>query len=58
MEPFLIAKIAGTIGYMIFEFWLGKTDKVKAGSTLELAVNVIKYLKPAVVEKKDEEAPK
>jgi hypothetical protein len=48
MEPILIAKVVGTLGYMIFEFWLGKTDKVKAGSTVELAVNVIKALKPTI----------
>lgn len=24
------------LGYMVFEFWLGKTEKTKAGSGLEL----------------------
>ena len=25
-----------------FEYWLGKTDKVKAGSMVELAINAVK----------------
>ena len=28
----------------LVEFWLGKTDKVAAGSTLELILNAIKSL--------------
>lgn len=28
--------------FSIFEYWLGKTDKVKAGSTLELVINLIR----------------
>lgn len=61
MDPILVAKLLGTVGYMALEYWLGKTDKVKAGSTLELVVNVLKFLKPtltkevAKVEEKKEE---
>ena len=35
--------VAGVIMSLI-EFWLGKTDKVAAGSTLELILNAIKQL--------------
>lgn len=40
--------VIGVIGYAIIECWLGKTDKVKAGSLLEAAYNIM------VKEKKQE----
>ena len=44
MEIVLIGKILGIAAYSIFEFWLGRTDKVKAASTIELVANGVKYL--------------
>lgn len=35
-------------GYLLLEYWLGKTDKVKAGSTLELVLNGTKTVLAAV----------
>lgn len=37
-----------TLGYLIAEYWLGRTDKVKAGSTLELGLTVAKKVFAAV----------
>jgi hypothetical protein len=34
----LIGKVLGVAAYMAFECWLGRTEKVKAGSLLELVV--------------------
>ena len=53
MEPVFIAQVVGTLGYMVLEYWLGKTDKVKAGSTLEVVVNILKYLKPKIVKSEE-----
>ena len=36
-----IALVAGAL-FVLIEFWLGKTDKVEAGSTLELVLNAAK----------------
>lgn len=36
----------------LLEFWLGKTDKLKAGSTLELIFNGVKVVLKAVFGKK------
>ena len=44
MEPLLIGKIVGTIFYMALEYWLGKTDKVKAGSVIGVVVEAAKYI--------------
>lgn len=44
MDPFLIAQIAGMAAYTVLEYWLGKTDKTKAGSVLELVLHGVKYL--------------
>jgi len=44
MEPILIGKIVGTAAYMVLEYWLGKTDKVKSGSVLEAALAPFKFL--------------
>lgn len=35
-------------GYLLLEHWLGKTDKVQSGSTLELALNGVKTVLGAV----------
>lgn len=36
----------GVVYYMLFagwEWWLGKTDKIKSSSTVELVVDTVKY---------------
>ncbi len=33
--------------HLLLEYWLGRTDKVKAGSTIELVLNGINALLPA-----------
>jgi hypothetical protein len=38
----LVASALGTVFYMIAERWLGKTDKVAAGSVIELFEIIIK----------------
>lgn len=37
----------------LLEFWLGKTDKLKAGSTLELIFNGVKVVLKALFGKKN-----
>lgn len=32
------------IVFLLLEYWLGKTEKVKAGSTVELVTNMVKYV--------------
>jgi hypothetical protein len=32
-----------------FEYWLGKTEKIKAGSTLELIFLILKKLKNVII---------
>jgi hypothetical protein len=44
---FLVAQLA----LLLLEAWLGKTDKVQAGSTLELLANVMKALAKIVISK-------
>lgn len=44
MELVILAKPAAIFAYALLEYWLGKTDKVKAGSTIELLVNAVKYV--------------
>ena len=44
MEPLLVGKILGTVLYMALEYWLGKTDKVKAGSVLGVVVEAAKLV--------------
>lgn len=40
-----------TVVFFVLEFWLGKTDKTKAGSTLELILQfLIEYVKPLLLE--------
>lgn len=36
----------------VLEYWLGKTDKLKSGSTLELIFNVVKKVVQAIFGKK------
>lgn len=38
-----VIQVVGPIAYMVLEYWLGKTDKVKAGSVIEAVLNVAKY---------------
>lgn len=47
MDIYLVGKILGTAAYVVLEYWLGKTDKVKAASVLELVIDQGKkfYLK-------------
>jgi len=40
----VITKTALLVGYMVFEWWLGKTKRVNSNSTLELISGVIKRL--------------
>jgi hypothetical protein len=51
------AKLIATLLYLVVEFWLGKTDKVKAGSVLEIVLNAVKgflsKFTKAAPEKKD-----
>ena len=51
MEPLLVLKIAIPVAYSAFEYWLGKTDKVKANSALELVVHTIQFVHGKVVKK-------
>lgn len=39
MEILLVGKILGVAVYAGIEYWLGKTDKVKAGSVVEAIAN-------------------
>lgn len=39
MEIIMIGKILGIAVYAGIEYWLGKTDKVKAGSVVEAVAN-------------------
>jgi hypothetical protein len=43
MEPLLVLKIIVPVAYSAFEYWLGKTNKVKANSALELVVHTIQF---------------
>ena len=44
MEIMLIGKILGIAVYAGLEYWLGRTDKVKAGSVIEAVANIIKSI--------------
>lgn len=41
--------------WSLVEFWLGKTDRVKSGSTLELLLNTMRFLIQTVRSKKSGE---
>jgi hypothetical protein len=43
--------IIASISYMITEYWLGRTDKVKAGSVLEVGLNGLKAVAGAFKKK-------
>lgn len=45
----LIIQVVGTVLYMGLEYWLGKTDKVKAGSVIE----VVELAAKKLLQKKD-----
>lgn len=47
MSPYLEAgiKVLGMVLYMLFEKWLGSTDKVKANSLIDLIVQALSKLK-------------
>lgn len=40
----IIGKILGIAAYAALEYWLGKTDKTKAGSVVGLAEEAVKKL--------------
>ena len=44
--------IVAFLMWLIFEYWLGRTNKVKAGSTLEAILNFIKMIISKFVLKK------
>lgn len=44
--------VVGFLAWMIFEHWLGKTDKVKPGSTLEAILNFLKAIVNLTLKKK------
>lgn len=46
MTLVLAAKLVGVAAYAALEYWLGKTEKVKAGSTVEAVFNLVKRLGP------------
>lgn len=42
MTPVEWGYLASAVGYMVLEYWLGKTDKVKPGSLGEVLVLALK----------------
>lgn len=40
----IIIKAVCTIAVLGIEYWLGKTDKVEAGSLIELGINLAKMI--------------
>lgn len=40
----LIAQYGAPLVYMAIEYWLGKTDKIAAGSVVECIINIIKAI--------------
>lgn len=45
MEPIVIAKVVGVVAYSLLEYWLGKTEKVKAGSVIEAILMLTRIVK-------------
>lgn len=41
----VVGKVIGVAAYMAFECWLGRTEKVKAGSVLEIVANIFRKAK-------------
>lgn len=44
-------RIAAAVGYMVWEYWLGKSDRVAGGSTLELIQNGLAGILKAIFNK-------
>lgn len=44
MTPIDLVYPVITLTYMVLEYWLGKTDKVKAGSVLEFLLIALKAI--------------
>jgi hypothetical protein len=42
---YIVLKIVLAVSYMALEYWLGKTDKIKAGSVIETAIDLVKNIK-------------
>jgi hypothetical protein len=42
MTPVEWQLLGGAVCYAVTEYWLGRTDKVKAGSVLEAVLNGVK----------------
>jgi len=42
---YIVLKIVLAVAYMGLEYWLGKTDKIKAASVIETAINLVKNIK-------------
>jgi hypothetical protein len=40
-RPHTLGQWIGLAAYVLFEHWLGRTDKVRAGSSLDLIWNMI-----------------
>ena len=47
MSPWteMAAKLLGIAGYALLEYYIGKTDKIKANSLIELLINLLQKLK-------------
>jgi hypothetical protein len=41
---YLIVVFVSQLSFMLIEYWLGKTDRTKSGSILELIINVMKLI--------------
>lgn len=56
MCPSDVAKTVALIAYMLLERWLGRTEKVKAASVIDLAVSalllIVRKIKPSKEDKK------
>jgi hypothetical protein len=53
LQSHIIESILASV-YLLIEFWLGKTDLVKSGSTLELVLSWIKKILELLKIKKPE----
>lgn len=49
MTLILVAKFLGMVLYSALEYWLGKTDKVKANSILDLVIQAATKLKSSLI---------
>ena len=48
----VLGEVIGLAGYMILEFWFGKTDKTSAGSLLEFVIKAGAKMLPLLKKKK------